>query len=304
VRGNLPIAEPELWYIATFFSERARGNLTAVLLSRGEIAVRPCQQIAAWLGVPDTIFLSDSETPGEWVSRTFSPSEELAFCAQGLLAAEAALNYDAVTAHERCRIRTLTGTYEIARLPPIGPNIGWVRMDAGQCTVADMPSGSSLRSLLGRDVQTLRPEAMVDSGRKRLFVQLCSERDLDAVAPAAASVQAFCGRHGLSGVCPFVLIRPGTVALRVFTTSLAGGEDRSTGGAAAGVIHYLRALGASDTSGQMQWRVDQGSGPPHQRGTMFVLEQPRERTIYVGGYTHVISCGTFLGLPHAGRAAT
>jgi len=37
---------------------------------------------------------------------------------------------------------------------------------------------------------------------------------------------------------------------------------------------------------------------------MFVLEQPRERTIYVGGYTHVISCGTFLGLPHAGRAAT
>jgi predicted PhzF superfamily epimerase YddE/YHI9 len=82
------------------------------------------------------------------------------------------------------------------------------------------------------------------------------------------------------------------IRMRVFTTSLDGREDISTGGAVMGLLPYLKLCGSNEPTGP--WTIHQGFGPNHLQGTLFTMLLPEAGTVAVGGRHRFVARGTLL----------
>lgn len=246
-----------------FTSGLRRGNPTGVVFAHPEWSERTCQRLAAELGFPDTAFLTPG--PNGWTARFFSPSQPLALCVQAVLAC------GAVLAPRGEELALLTETGEVGVHGEEGQR--WARFPKARVRALDMepPAGVSLPGADGR---------VVDSGRVRLYRELADRAALEALTLAPAEVMAVCARTGLQGLCFWTRIGAEAVALRVFTPSLEGGEDASTGGAVLG----LSALLPPGT-----WQVAQGVGPFHRTGELWLRSKAAD--VEVGGAVKVVASG-------------
>jgi predicted PhzF superfamily epimerase YddE/YHI9 len=232
--------------------------------------------IARALRMPDTAFVAPEPT-GVWKVHFFSPHEgEMAFCGQGSIAADAVLRRAGLVASDRS-IRLLTAS---------GPVL--TRFDAERAVssfelprdgVRVLPTQVELQGLSG--MQT--PVTLIDSGRTRAFQRIMDERHLRELSLSAPSVLALCRAHSLSGVCFYSVVAPLHVRLRVFTVSLAGGEDVATGGAVA-ALSCLLEPGV--------WQVDQGGGASAlERGRLRLDFTALSPTVAVGGAVEIVARG-------------
>lgn len=98
-----------------------------------------------------------------------------------------------------------------------------------------------------------------------------------------------CTELGIAGISIFVKIKPDTILLRVFTTSLAGNEDAATGGAALGLIGYDQycSYGLSSTV-----RVDQGHIESSRRGCIYIQKNPENGRTFLGAKVDVLTEGS------------
>ena len=257
--------EGSFFAAVAFTAEHRRGNPTGVVFAHPEWSDATCQRIAAELGFPDTAFVSPR--PGGWTVRCFSPAQPLALCVQALIACGAVLSRrgDAV------RLFPQTGEVE-------------VRGEHGRFW-ASFPQERVRRGGEGLSLEMLSlpgsgtPGEVVESGRVRLFRALSSRAELDAISLSPPEVLGACARTGLQGLCFWTQLEGGAVALRAFTPSLDGGEDAATGGAVLG----LSALLPEGT-----WRVEQGVGPFHRQGELWLRSGER---LEVGGAVKVVASG-------------
>ena len=256
----------EFWLLRVYCGTSALGNATGVVFG----ADGRFEEIAAALGCPDTVFLSPAGD-GAWDLRAYSPSEELSFCTQGLIAAHRVL--ERKTGADETRFRTLAGETTVASE---GAELAWVegRFCFPQRRLSIKLEGEALR------------DALIDTGRTRLYRELPDAGALDGVRYDPDAVLAYCRSEGISGVCLVARTGERVAALRVFTTSLDGREDASTGGAAMGVAPFFGEPG--------EWRIEQGSGAPHQRGLLFVKQIPGSEIVRVGGAHRFVAQGELL----------
>ena len=126
-------------------------------------------------------------------------------------------------------------------------------------------------------------------GRKRAYIELGSAQSLLDVRASPRAILSYCRSRGINGICPFHSPLPGRIHMRVFTTSLEGREDASTGGAVAALPLYFETV---ERHAQIvTWKVEQGVGPASGRGCLYVKRRAFGGDVSVGGEVKLVSAG-------------
>lgn len=268
----------DVWWVNAFVGPEAGGNSTCVVLEELECPAAERASIARSLRAPDTAFLS--RTPGGgWAVRFFSPEEgEMTFCGQALVAAHAVLRALGVARRDQpLAISTSIGAVS-TKGDPAEPDVSWFAVAPDSIRIVGKPNLANLVPLApGAEA------VIVDSGRARLYRQVERWEDLAALAVEPAAVLRLCSDLQVKGVCFHARTSGPTVALRVFTISLAGGEDAATGGA---------VLGLSALLPPGDWTIEQGHGRALNRGLLRLHAPSGRAEVAVGGAAEIVARGT------------
>jgi PhzF family phenazine biosynthesis protein len=265
-----------LWWVNSFVGPDAAGNATSVVLLDADWSDEACLRAARALRSPDSVFVLANGA--DYRVRFFSPFEgEMSFCGQGLIAVDAVLRErGAPLPAAEIILHTNVGAVRTQRTA--GSAVSWFRVP--KTLVKTVPSTATIRSLLPL-CDPVPAELVIDSGRRRLFKAVS---EIDAIALQPASVLEFCQRHELSGVCFYSRLGRSSLRLRVFTVSLAGAEDASTGGAVLGLSALL-----PDLEGVLE--VQQGgAGHALKRGRLLLRVDATD--VHVGGRVDLVAQGT------------
>lgn len=275
--------EGDLHQLRVFAGSDALGNATGVVATVGGTPAGMAE-MAAWLGFPDTAFVHLPQLGhGRWRVDSFSPFEPLRVCTQTLLATYYVLA-KAGWLPEDGRLVAETGAGPI-RVEPAGagePAAAYVVLPTGT-TEARPPrtpppvAGASVRDPL-----------IVDTGRARAYLRV-DATELDRIELEPDRVLAYCHAEQVNGVC-LVAFGADLVRLRVFTTSLGGREDVSTGGAAAGIIGYAQAIDNPLATG-VTWRVRQGRGGRVTSAELYLRHTGDQAVVGVGGRVEPVAVG-------------
>src|SRR5262249_47879470 len=133
------------------------------------------------------------------------------------------------------------------------------------------------------------PEVIMGFGRKRAYVELGRPQSLLDLVPSPGEILSYCRGRGINGLCPFHSPAPGRIHMRVFTTSLEGREDASTGGAVAALPLYFETVGRHAQI--VAWKVEQGIGPAAGRGCLYVRRRAFGGDVSIGGEVKLVSAG-------------
>lgn len=267
----------EVWWANAFVGPEAGGNSTCVVLEDAASSTLERAAIARSLRAPDTAFLTPDPSHG-WAIQFYSPEEgEMAFCGQALIAAHAVLRAQGVaSAKEPLALSTSAGVVSMSS-DSSEAGVSWFAVPRSAVRVlgeADLPP-SLLLAPGGQSV-------LVDSGRARLYRRLDLSEDLAAIALEPEAVLRACSALQIKGLCFYARANDHAIALRVFTISLAGGEDASTGGA---------VLGLSALLPPGDWTIEQGHGRVLNRGLLRLHAPPAAADTAVGGAVEIVARG-------------
>lgn len=279
----------EYWHLTVFGSDLALGNPTGIIFLELPLPEAEYRHLAAALGNPDTMFLWPGRQADEWETRTFSPAEEMSFCVQALIAADHVLRLKRpALGGSDLYLRTAVRRVAVGRLPDAPHDVGWVKLPYEEIRLlGEREPLSSLFRLAACDGY---PQMVIDGGRRRVYQRLADEAALRRVALRPEDVMEYCRGADVNGVCLFALTGEAEIALRVFTTSLEGREDASTGGAVSGLLTYLERQDAALGARRVRWTIQQGGGPPHGRGTL-LLRYEEPGMVAVGGRARLVLRG-------------
>ncbi len=225
-----------------FASRQFEGSPTAVVYYGGAVDKERMHRIARELGFRDTFFIMPANDPGLlFSSLTFTTHQELAVCGQGIVAGLFSLLDDGAVGQGRYAI-------EVA----LGERTVWIEEEGGSPVAygaIGLPAVCELAGevldlvrILGREAASGR-KRLVDVGRNRLLVEV-SPTALEDARPRPQDILKVCSEIDVTGLVLFARDpkHRDRVRSRVFTRSLRGAEDPTTGGAAAAILGFLRAL--------------------------------------------------------------
>jgi PhzF family phenazine biosynthesis protein len=270
----------DVWWVNAFVGPAAGGNSTCVVLEEFECSAVERAEIARSLRAPDTAFLSRTPSGG-WTVRFFSPEEgEMTFCGQALVAAHAVLRGLGTARREQpLDLSTAVGVVSTMG-DPVEPDVSWFAVARDKVRVVGAPDPARSLPL------DAGPEAViVDSGRARLYRPLLQSEALASIAIEPDVVLRVCAELQVKGLCFYARTSGRTAALRVFTVSLAGGEDAATGGA---------VLGLSALLPPGDWTIEQGHGRVLNRGLLRLHAPSGSAEVAVGGAAEIVARGTLV----------
>lgn len=270
----------DVWWVNAFVGPAAGGNSTCVVLEEFECSAVERAEIARSLRAPDTAFLSRTPSGG-WTVRFFSPEEgEMAFCGQALVAAHAVLRALGTARREQPLDLSTTVGVVSTKSDPVEPDVSWFAVARDKVRVVGTPDpASSLPLDAGAEA------IIVDSGRARLYRPLLRSEALASMAIEPDAVLRVCSELQVKGICFYARMSGSTVALRVFTVSLAGGEDAATGGAVLGLAALLPPG---------DWTIEQGHGRVLNRGLLRLHAPSGSAEVAVGGAAEIVARGTLV----------
>ena len=270
----------DVWWVNAFVGPAAGGNSTCVVLEEFECSSVERAEIARSLRAPDTAFLSRTPSGG-WTVRFFSPEEgEMAFCGQALVAAHAVLRALGTARREQPLDLSTTVGVVSTMSDPVEPDVSWFAVARDKVRVVGAPDPvSSLPLDAGAEA------VIVDSGRARLYRPLLRAEALASIAIAPDVVLRVCSELQVKGICFYARTSGPTVALRVFTVSLAGGEDAATGGAVLGLAALLPPG---------DWTIEQGHGRVLNRGLLRLHAPSGSAEVAVGGAAEIVARGALV----------
>ncbi|PJZ84029.1 PhzF family phenazine biosynthesis protein [Leptospira harrisiae] len=255
-----------VWWVNTFVGQEAGGNPTCVILDDFDEVTRSRASVARALRAPDTAFIKRASAG--LTIKFFSPLEgEMSFCGQGFIAADAVLR-QATKVAGPIEFLTTDGNVRTFAEPGDGA-LSWFEILKSQIRIDSGPRH------LGH---------IVDSGRRRAFLQVDSA-ELENLNLDSSEVIRTCTEYNIKGLCFYAYERRDVLRLRVFTVSLGGREDISTGGAVAGLAPLI-------PSGK--WLVQQGSGHFLNRGELRLNNNIETDSISVGGCVEFVAQGNLL----------
>ncbi len=225
---------PKLHVTRVFSSPDAAGSLTGMLVVSAQQGADQYQAIAAQLGFADTGFVWPEPGRDVWRLLSYSPVESLKFCTQTLFGA-AAVRWLQQPSDTSFQFETANGPYRVQQ-DQSDPQVWWLQAELQPASPAAMEIVESLADL-GIEVDCLHaPAYLAGVGRRRIYLPMSNEEELDNLACQSAKVDQWCREHALTAICAFVALARDRIRLRVWTTSLAGEEDSATGGAALGIL--------------------------------------------------------------------
>lgn len=260
------------WWGRVFTADAVGGNHTVVVLGDRPPA-RPAA-VAAALGVPDTAFLTD-RSHRTVTLRTFSPVEELAQCWQTALAVPVALG---AADGQPWRVRHERGEELLVHREA---EVSWARAESHRPVLE--PTGWP--AFVGADPEPGAEPVLLRQARSRVHLRCADPRQVAAVSVTSADVLALCASTGTSGLVLSAPDGPRRYRVRVFTTSLAGGEDSATGGAVLGVGLLAAHVGVRGDLTAVQGPLD-----PAAQGHLR-LRLHDDATVWLGGEVRTLMTG-------------
>ena len=268
-----------LWWVNAFVGPDAGGNATCVVMETDQGSAIDRAGVARALRAPDTTFVAPGARPDEWRVRFFSPDEgEMAFCGQALIATDAVLRAVGASA-PRVPLRLSTMAGPVSTRADESSGLTWFTSPRA---LIQRRAGGALAPLVGGAPAPV----VVDSGRQRLFQRLERADDIEGVRLEPDEVLRLCDRHDVKGVCFYAQAGAAGIALRVFTVSLAGREDASTGGAVLALCALLP---------QGLWTIAQGRGRYLGRGALMLDSASSNDEVSVGGRVELVARGGLAG---------
>lgn len=253
------------FYIVDVFAEAAyAGNPLAVVLSTTVIPEETMQRIAAETNYSETTFvLSETDKDGNYQTRIFTPSQEIAFAGHPILGTAWVLrHYVSTISADILRLNIGVGSVSVRfSVDADNKEVVWFR--APPITLGASCNNQQMATALGiskEDIAADYPIQQISANTSAMIVPLRSlealkrcKLNLDAYAPLAARnfpplVYAFCHQthHTRNDLCA-----------RFFFNAHGVREDPATGNGAAFLGYYLLEYQAFPQS-EFSLRIEQG----------------------------------------------
>lgn len=231
--------------VSAFTDTPGQGNCAGVVLDAHDLTEREMQALAAFLGVPETVFVT--RWGGGYVRvRYFTPEQEVPFCghatvALGLRLAQAGHWQDGLT------LETLAGRIPLRLVMDAGvPSRVWMKQRPLEVRPLPASLRRELADALGIDSRLIHrglPLAAASTGLWSAFVPLLDSLVLDALEPDQARLHALSNDLEVVSVYPYAPVGVNRFAARDFAPAVGIPEDPVTGSSGGALIALLAREG-------------------------------------------------------------
>ncbi|MGH8081425.1 MAG: PhzF family phenazine biosynthesis protein [Lysobacter sp.] len=267
------------------------GNPLAVVFDAQGMDEAAMQSFAAWMHLPETVFLLPPQAGGDYRVRIFTPKRELAFAGHPSLgAAWAVLDARRVPAERESMIQECAaGLLPVRIVHDAGQVRLSIRTPGARACEVDAAQTQSVDVALAGVARGAVVPALWDNGARWWLAELAGERTVRGLQPDLAAIAALSGEDAL-GLAVFARSdEPGYAwVVRVFGPGDGFAEDPVTGSANAAIAAALLAQG----------RVARGDGYQVSQGRevgrdgCVELRIDEDGEIWIGGRVQAVVRGT------------
>ncbi|MPY65767.1 PhzF family phenazine biosynthesis protein [Deinococcus sp. SDU3-2] len=275
--------------VSAFTDTPGSGNRAGVVLDADGLSEEQMQALAAFLGVPETVFVTRMGDGAARV-RYFTPTQEIDFCGHATVALGLRLAQEGRWAGEALALETLVGRVPL-RLEQgaAGDCRVWMAQQAPETRRVGREVRRELAAALGIDERMIHrglPLAAASTGLWSVFVPVIDRLVLDGMEPDLAEIHRLSDALGVSSVYAYAPVGVGRYAARDFAPAVGIPEDPVTGSAGGALFALLAAEGALPLrSGRACGVVYQGHslGTPGEVEVEVSVEGQQVRDVQVGG---------------------
>ncbi|MBD2754942.1 PhzF family phenazine biosynthesis protein [Spirosoma validum] len=274
--------------INAFSIDNAGGNPAGVVLNADALTSAEKQQIAAKVGVPETAFVSRSQTAAIKLD-FFTPAKQIPHCGHATIAVFSYLRQQGLLSGDVSSKETIDGNRTIFF------ESGKAFMEQKAPTYSkperDYPVIYQSIGITEEDLVPGLSPMIVNTGNSFLVIPLNDERILTNLNPNFEQIQAISGRYGLIGYYAYTQPENDTflqATTRMFAPLYGIDEESATGMAAGPLACFLYDNNLVDTN---LIRIEQGKFMSHpSRSLLEVRLETESRTIkklFAGGNAYV-----------------
>ncbi|WP_104990564.1 PhzF family phenazine biosynthesis protein [Deinococcus sp. NW-56] len=275
--------------VSAFTDTPGYGNRAGVVLDADGLTEGQMQALAAFLDVPETVFVT-RWGDGTARVRYFTPTQEIDFCGHATVALGLRLAQEGRWAGEALALETLVGRVPL-RLErgTAGDCRVWMAQRAPETRRVGREMRRELAAALGIDERMIHrglPLAAASTGLWSVFVPVIDRLVLDGMEPDLAAIHRLSDALGVSSVYAYAPVGVGRFAARDFAPAVGIPEDPVTGSAGGALFALLAGEGALPVrSGRTCGVVYQGHslGTPGEVEVEITVEGQRVRDVQVGG---------------------
>ncbi|MDL2344887.1 PhzF family phenazine biosynthesis isomerase [Deinococcus sp. MIMF12] len=275
--------------VSAFTDTPGSGNRAGVVLDAEGLTEEQMQALAAFLGVPETVFVTRM---GDGTARVryFTPTQEIDFCGHATVALGLRLAQEGRWGGEALALETLVGRVPL-RLErgAAGDCRVWMAQRAPETRRVGREVRRELAAALGIDERMIHrglPLAAASTGLWSVFVPVIDRLILDGMEPDLVEIHRLSDALEVSSVYAYAPVGVGRFAARDFAPAVGIPEDPVTGSAGGALFALLAGEGALPVrSGRAAGVVYQGHslGTPGEVEVEVTVEGQRVRDVQVGG---------------------
>ena len=273
------------YYIVDAFTDRLfGGNPAGVVLLDGNFPNDSLmQQVAAELRYSETAFVR-RDGAEEFTVRYFTPCSEVDLCGHATIATFGLLWQLGKVGDNVCMNHTLAGDLEVSAGERVMMQMAKPRM------VGEMKDVERLCRIMQCAVPLL-PVEIISTGLPDIMLPVCSNEELEALAPDMSALAALSSELEVVGVHAFVQTGDGyTAHVRNFAPLYGVDEESATGTANAALTHYLQRRDFIQTGSECSFMQGEKMGRP---SVVETLLRP-DGTIFVGGRCRIVAKGELM----------
>ena len=238
--------------VSAFTETPGHGNEAGVLLDAGGMTEAEMQRAAAFIGAPESVFVTGRADGVLWV-RYFTPTQEVEFCGHATLALGLMLASLGPWPDGGLSLETLVGRIPLELEGAREPARVWMRQRDLEERPLERRWREPLAAALGIDPRMIHrglPLTCASTGLWSAFVPLLDSFILDHLEPDLETIRRLSAELGVSDLHPYAPMGPSRYAARNFAPLVGIPEDPVTGSASGALIALLAARGALPRQGR------------------------------------------------------
>lgn len=281
------------YYVVDVFSELPfMGNPVAVVICNQDLTSAQMQQMAAWLNLSETTFVSNFQPQlGQYSVRIFSPAGEMPFAGHPTLGTAVAVkkhfNYAGANMVQDCP----AGLVDL-RFDDANNSVHLVAPDTKLHNISTAQSQQLVEALGLKQNTDVICAAKLDAGPMWITALLSSAHLVAQLQPSQALIEILSDDLQATGIVVGALKDDGkTYKVRTFAPAVGVAEDPVCGSGNVAVAYLRRHDGQGDGDYQSQQGQEVG------RDGAIHIAYLTEQQIELGGKTH-ITCEGDIAMPH------
>jgi len=233
--------------VSAFTETPGHGNQAGVILNAEHLSATQMQGLAAHLGVPETVFVTDIAGNDVRV-RYYTPRQEIEFCGHATVALGLVLAQNGLWRDRHVNVETMIGRIPLELESQQGvPKRVWMTQRNLELRDIDRTYRKRIANALGIDERLIHrglPTISASTGLWTAFVPIVDPFIVDAIEPHYADIEALSQELGVTGIHPYAPMSPDTLYTRDFSPAVGIPEDPVTGSSSGALVALLAAAGA------------------------------------------------------------